>query len=186
MIEKGIKLVVISTAIVLVGTFLFTMVKVAPNIETSNPEVRIEEAFSPTKGEVSVNEPNDTSDETDAKTEETSTIEVKYFRELKAGETSYEISGVFYYEAKEVESSSPPAETGRKNLAFEFIFEILDDSTLSLLPIRDFTLVSGEKSFSPSEYSVLEAVGWERELNLHGILKVERLMLYLSFQCLRI
>lgn len=168
--EKGMKIVVISTAIVLVGTFLFTMVKVAPNIETSTPEVDIEPAFSSTEGEVPVDESKNNKEVTENNAGDTSNSDVYYFLELKAGETSSDkdLDDILYYEAKEVESSLSPSKSGMKNLAFEFTFDILDSDTYALLPMRDFTIVSGEESFSPIEYNVIESEGWVRELNLYG------------------
>jgi hypothetical protein len=171
MTEKGMRFVVISIAVVLVGTFLFTMVKVAPNIETSNSEANVESVFSPTDGEVSVNEPEYNDDNSDVIEEDTiTTEEADYLMELKSGQSSRDIGWYdgLYYEAKEVESSLPPAETGMKNVAFEFTIEILDSSKFGLMPMSHFTLIDGEETFSPTEYTVLEALGWKRETNLYG------------------
>lgn len=49
-VERRLKWITISTSIALAGTFLFTMVIVAPNIEKGNTEVKMVQTFSPTEG----------------------------------------------------------------------------------------------------------------------------------------
>ena len=65
-VERRLKWVLISTSVLLVGTFLFTMVKVAPKIERANKGIEVEQAFSPTEGSVEkktdFNKPNQTPD----------------------------------------------------------------------------------------------------------------------------
>ncbi|HLQ71472.1 MAG TPA: FtsX-like permease family protein, partial [Bacillota bacterium] len=51
-VEKRLKWVVVASTVLLIGGFLFAMVKVAPNIETAS-DVEAEQTFAPTEGDVS-------------------------------------------------------------------------------------------------------------------------------------
>ncbi|PAV29716.1 hypothetical protein CIL05_10110 [Virgibacillus profundi] len=171
-VERRLKWIVISTSVLLVGTFLFTMVKVAPNIESANPELEVEQAFSPTEGSVEEdtnvnNTDQNTNNNVTGTTHETTD---EYELEFRSDETSKNTSwsGMLFYEAKEIESSLPPSESGMQNIGIEFTFEILDSMTYGIRPKQHFTLLVGEETYYPVEVEVLEAQGWRDERWLEG------------------
>ena len=166
-VERRLKWVVISTSLLLVGTFIFTMVQVAPNIENVNSEV--EQAFNPTEGNVEkVDNQNQTSDTDES--ENSYEAPSEYLFEFNAEETSESTSygGVLFYEAKEVDSSLPTPDSGMKNIAIEFTYEILENTWYDMRPKNDFSLLVGEESYRPVDFSLIEEVGWENERWLHG------------------
>ncbi|WP_172372276.1 ABC transporter permease [Sporosarcina jiandibaonis] len=171
-VERCLKRVVISTSVLLVGTFLFTMVKVAPNIEKATTGVEVEQTFSPTEGSVEkktdFNRSNQPTE--NEKSGNSYGTPGEYELEFKADETSKNTGwgGILFYEAKEIESSLPSAESGLKNIAIEFTFEILDSATYGMQPQHHFSLLVGEESYSPSKVTVLESVAWDDEQWLNG------------------
>ena len=94
----------------------------------------------------------------------------EYELEFKADETSKNTGwgGILFYEAKEIESSLPSAESGMKNIAIEFTFEILDSMTYGMRPQHHFSLLVGEESYRPSKVTVLESEAWDDEQWLNG------------------
>jgi hypothetical protein len=165
-VEKRLKWVLISTSVLLVGTLLVTMVKVAPKIERAHTGVEVEQAFSPTEGGVEeMTEPHQISNhkEKDISYETPGEYEL----EFTANETS-EGKLALSYEAKEIESSLPPVEVGEKNIAIEFSFEILDAAAHEMRPKQNFSLVVGEESYRPVEVKVLESDSWKDEHWLEG------------------
>nr|WP_246231621.1 FtsX-like permease family protein [Sporosarcina jiandibaonis] len=168
-VEKRLKWVLISTSILLVGTFLVTMVKVTPKIERAHTGVEVESAFSPTEGGVEgktdFNKPSlNTEHEKKEKVYETPG---EYELEFASTETS-QGKLALSYEAKEVESSFPTVEAGEKNIAIEFSFEVLDSMTHEMRPKQNFSLVVGEESYRPVEVKVLESDSWKDEHWLEG------------------
>lgn len=170
-VERRLKWVVLSTSVILVGTFLFTMVKVAPNIENASSRigVDIEQAFTPTEGGVKVgNKQNETS--SSEKVTTSYGISKEYLIEFNEGESTKDRGwgSTLFYEAKEIESSLPDPAPGMKNIGIEFTFEILDTTAYEMLPKRDFSLLDGEESYRPTTFSVIEAIAWEDERILRG------------------
>nr|WP_246187613.1 ABC transporter permease [Ornithinibacillus caprae] len=169
-VEKRLKWVVISTSLLIFGTFLFTMVRVAPNIEHANSNVEVEQVFNPTEGSV---EKIDREEPISSRDESANSYEAPsdYLIELHTGENSESKGwgGVLFYEAKEVESSMPPPEPGMKNIAIEFNFEIRDTMSYHMRPDHHFTLIDGEESYHPVDIKIIETIGWEDEQWLHGI-----------------
>ncbi|MEN2465510.1 FtsX-like permease family protein [Ornithinibacillus sp. JPR2-1] len=167
-VERRLKWVVISTSVLLVGTFLMTMIKVAPNIEQAKEASEIEHAFNPTEGEVSVTEPKDTGEQnvnTDDADDEITLIGVDdYLFEFNSSQTSEDVGwgNQLFYAAKEVESTLAIAESGMKAVAIEFTFEVRD-TDYDIHPKRNFTLIHGEESYSPEKVTILEVEGWENE-----------------------
>lgn len=167
-VEKRLKWVVISTSVLLVGTFLMTMIKVAPNIEQANDGNEVEYAFSPTEGEASVKEPKDTDEQNvnaDDADDEITLIGVDdYLFQFNSSQTSEDVGwgNQLFYAAKEVESTLVIAESGMKAVAIEFTFEVRD-SDYDIQPKRNFTLIHGEESYSPEKVTILEVEGWENE-----------------------
>ncbi|WP_053075152.1 FtsX-like permease family protein [Ornithinibacillus californiensis] len=175
--EKRMKLVVISTAVVLVGTFLITMIKVAPNIEMAEKGTEVEYAFSPTEGDVKAKETveqvePDEPEESNPGVRITDKVKGNFFEVLNEGEnTTDKGSWILSYSATEVESNLPPAEAGMKNIAIEFTFEVLDDSPFSvyqMLPEIQFTIVVDEEKYYPENVTILEVEGWDEEKWLNG------------------
>lgn len=173
-VEKRLKWVVISTSILLVGSFLMTMIKVAPNIEQANDGNEVEYTFSPTEGEASVKEPKDTDEQNvnaDDADDEIILIGVDdYLLEFNSSQTTEDVGwgGLLYYTAKEVESTLAISESGMKAVAIEFTFEIRDSAGYDIQPKRNFTLINGEESYSPEKVTILEVEGWENEEWLLG------------------
>lgn len=174
-VERRLKWAVIAISIMLVGTFLFTMVKVAPHIENADNEGKAEQVFKPTEGNIEESKNVDDVDESSSSNVTDTGDEYEtpgeYELEFHSTETSKDtnMSGLFYYEAKEIESSLPPAETGMRNIAIEYTFEIFENAAYKMQPRRSFTLVDGEDSYRPVEFTVLEAEGWEDERWLNGV-----------------
>ncbi|WP_053075154.1 ABC transporter permease [Ornithinibacillus californiensis] len=167
-VEKRLKWVVISTSVLLVGTFLMTMIKVAPNIEQAKEASEFEHAFNPTEGEVSVTEPKDTGDQNENEDDADDEINLigvdDYLFAFNSSQTSEDVGwgGQFFYAAKEVESTLAISESGMKPVAIEFTFEVRD-TDYDIQPKRNFTLINGEESYSPEKVTILEVEGWENE-----------------------
>lgn len=170
-VEKRLKWVVLSTSIALIGTFLFTMIKVAPNIENANSGVGVdvEQVFTPTEGSVASRNKEDqtTSDE-----EITTSygLSKEYLIEFNADESTIDKGwgSTLFYEAKEIESGLPEPAPGMKNIGIEFTFEILDTMKYEMFPKHDFSIIAGEESYRPTNFSVIEAIAWENEQQLNG------------------
>ncbi|WP_051359524.1 ABC transporter permease [Paucisalibacillus globulus] len=172
-VEKRLKWVVISTSVLLVGTFLMTMIKVAPNIEQANDGNEVEYAFSPTEGEASIKEPKDTDEQNvnaDDADDEITLIGVDdYLFQFNSSQTSEDVGwgNQLFYAAKEVESTLVIAESGMKGIAIEFTFEARD-SDYDIKPKSYFTLINSEETYSPEKVTILEVEGWENEEWLLG------------------
>lgn len=169
--ERRLKWVVISTSILLVGTFLFIMVKIAPYIENSNggSEEEIVQTFKPTEGsagEISKKSQNP-SNESSANSVEPSS---EYLIEFNADESTRDKGwgGVLFYEAKEIESSLPAPAPGMKHISIEFIFEVLDSASYEMRLKQHFSLLVGEESYDLTDFNLIEEVAWENEKWLHG------------------
>lgn len=168
-VEKRLKWAVISISVLLVGSFIFTMVQVAPNIENGKSDVEVEQAYNPTEGNVGKLDNQNQSSDPDKPTnssEEPSDYLFEFNTEETSESTGY--GGILFYEAKEVESSMPTPETGKKNIAIEFTFEVRDTMTYDMRPKLHFSILDGEVPYKPVNLSVIEAEGWENERLLHG------------------
>lgn len=141
------------TTILLVGIILFTMV--APNIERPDSGRAVEHAFNPTEGEHANKESKDQAD---------------YLFEFRSDETSKDAGwgNLLNYSVKEVNSSLPDPETGMKNIAIEYTFEILDNATYEILPIHHFNILVGPDSYKPVEVTIIEAIAWKNDRLLEG------------------
>lgn len=168
-VEKSIKLVLISTSILLVGTFLYTMIKVAPNIEVTGEGIETEQAFNPTSGEVLEDETLNADPSGNSESEVEYGTPGEFELEFGSNETSLDTSwsNILSYSAKEIESRLP-SESGMRNVAVEISFEILDGMVYGMKLKRDFTLQVDEETYRPVEVTVLEAKGWEDENWLYG------------------
>ncbi|MFS0674911.1 FtsX-like permease family protein [Ornithinibacillus sp. 179-J 7C1 HS] len=172
--ERRLRWVVISTFTLLVGTFLFTMVKVAPNIERDVSKGEVEQAFSPTEGDIADGETKNKVEKSPASSEPdnegSQEVPREYLLEFNSDETSKDAGwgGVLLYSAKEVKSTLPAPETGMKNIAIEYSFEILDSATYEMRPKKDFSLIVDESTFLPEDIKVLDAEAWEEEQWLKG------------------
>ncbi|WP_052360753.1 ABC transporter permease [Oceanobacillus manasiensis] len=169
-VDKRLKWAVISISVLLVGSFIFTMVQVAPNIENAKSDVEVEQAFNPTEGNVEKidnSNPTTDGDELENAHEEPSDYLFEFNTEETSESTGY--GGILFYEAKEVESSLPKPEAGMKNIAIEFTFEVRDTMTYDMRPKIHFSILDGEEPYKPVSLRVIEAEGWENERLLHGI-----------------
>lgn len=172
-VEKRLKWVVISTIVLLVSGFLYTMVQVAPNIETANADMDVDQTYSPTEGGIEGEQAKDA--EVEKETDEDSDAgsltdnSSEFHKVLNAGENIREKgSSILSYSAKEVESSLPLPEEGMRNVAIEFTFEILDNYTYAMGLKKNFVLLIDQAYYFPSEVTVLESKGWEEERWLKG------------------
>ncbi|WP_052345766.1 ABC transporter permease [Paucisalibacillus sp. EB02] len=174
--EKRMKLVVTSIAVMLVGTFLFTMIKVAPNIETTDKAAEVEYAFSPTEGEAEIRQPVDTTEQDKSEENNAFTysdkVDGNFFEILNEGEnTTDKGSWILSYSATEVESKQPPADEGMKNISIEFTFEVIEDSPFTsylMRPKREFTIIVDEKKYYPENVTILEVEDWDENQWLKG------------------
>ncbi|HAM82012.1 FtsX-like permease family protein [Ornithinibacillus bavariensis] len=175
--EKRMKLIVIFTAIALVGTFLFTMIKVAPNIEYTNPEVGKEQEFSPTEGEIGVetsvdHEIPEESEEllgNDSSWGRDDIVDEKYYKVLDEGEDIKDTgNSILSYYAKEIKSEQPQPEEGMKNISIEFYFENLDDMGYRMRPDKEFLILVDEERYYPINVTILKVEDWEDEKLLYG------------------
>ncbi|GAA0450194.1 ABC transporter permease [Alkalibacillus silvisoli] len=170
-IEKRMKWGLGATAIALLGTFLFAMVQVAPNIETtSNDQTDHESEYSPTVGEVSEREEEDESDEvTETQSETVSSQYEDYHLVLEEGQNSREVGyGVLSYSVERTHEETIEG-TDMKKVTIDFEFEILDNNMVKLRPKRDFYLMNSEERYRPTEVNITEVTGWEEEEWLKGI-----------------
>ena len=55
-----------------------------------------------------------------------------------------------------------------KNIAIEFTFEILDNSSYEMQPKHNFSLLVGEETYRPVKVEVLETEAWIEERQLNG------------------
>lgn len=172
--EKRMKLVVTSTTVLLIIAFIFTMIKVAPNIKVTEKGTEVEYAFSPTEGDMEAtqtidNHESEKLEENESNIERDSNFEDGYFEVLNEGENISEKGNwVLSYSAKEIESKQPPAEEGIKNISIEFTFEVLDHSSYKMRPERAFTILADEEMYYPENVTILEVEDLDEEKWLKG------------------
>ncbi|WP_157783016.1 ABC transporter permease [Alkalibacillus haloalkaliphilus] len=170
-IEKRMKWGLGATAIALLGTFLFAMVQVAPNIETSsNHPTDYESEYSPTVGEVSEREEEDESNEvTETQSETVSSQYEDYHLVLEEGQNSREVGyGVLSYSVERTHEETIEG-TDLKKVSIDFEFEILDQATYGMRPQRHFHLLVSDDQYPPTEVNLKDVIGWEEERWLKGI-----------------
>jgi hypothetical protein len=174
-VEKRLKWTLLTTSALLVGTFLFTMIKVAPKIEVAGANAEIEQPFNPTTGKIVQNEPESKKEEvpeSPPKIDGSGAYETPgdYELEFASHQTSLDTSwrNILSYSAQEVDSQLP-SEIGMKNVAIELSFEILENTLYEMKLNRSFSLLVGEETYRPVDTTVLEAEGWDEE-NLNGYL----------------
>lgn len=175
-VEKRLKWTLLTASALVVGIFLFMMIKVAPKMEVKDVNAEIKQPFNPTTGEVVKNEPEsskeDDNQEAPPKIDGSGAYETPggYELEFPSHQTSLDTSwrNILSYSAKEIDSQLP-AEPGMKNLAIELSFEILENTLYEMKLDKSFSLLIGEETYRPVDTTVLEAEGWDEEY-LNGYL----------------
>lgn len=171
-VEKRIKLVFIATSILLIATFLFAMVKIAPHFETVNENHAAEETISPTEGNKDNNTDLNNPEQSTGSNETTVEYDTpgKYELEFNSDQTSNDTSwgNILFYTAKEIENTKVEVESGMKNISIEFTFEILDTFAYEMQPKQNFSIVIDNEKYIPNKVTIIESEAWEEEKWLNG------------------
>lgn len=165
-VEKRLKWVGAITSLLLASLFIYTMIQVAPKIETAT-DAHNEQEIHATEGDIVVSEAKDAENDKETNQEDIDYVSIEgYLYELKEGESPESFVLDFY--ANQVDSSLPDPESGMKNIAIEFTFEILDSSAYEMNPEQNFLLLDGDETYKPEQVEILESVGLD-EGYLRGV-----------------